>query len=82
MWKAKGKLCKVLFAGFVGTFIAVSSWSALAAEAWKLPDSGIIMADKEKQAYVAEKMGKIFQPAAHVCQSGRITTNADTGRRI
>ena len=60
MWKAKGKLCKVLFAGFVGTFIAVSSWSALAAEAWKLPDSGIIMADKEKQAYVAEKNGKDF----------------------
>ncbi|MBO6246611.1 MAG: alpha/beta hydrolase [Anaerovibrio sp.] len=65
MWKAKGRLCRILFAGFVGTFIAVSSWSALAAEAWKLPDSGIIMADKEKQAYVAEKMGKIFQPATN-----------------
>ena len=65
MWKAKGRLCRILFAGFVGTFIAASSWSALAAEAWKLPDSGIIMADKEKQAYVAEKMGKIFQPATN-----------------
>ena len=65
MWKAKGRLGRILFAGFVGTVIAASSWSAQAAEAWKLPDSGIIMADKEKQAYVAEKMGKIFQPATN-----------------
>ena len=66
MWKAKNRLCKILFAGFVGTCIAVSSWSALAAEAWQLPDYGMIMADKEKQDYVAEKMGKLFQPRANL----------------
>jgi len=72
MWKAKGRLCRILFAGFIGTVIAASSWSAQAAEAWKLPDSGIIMADKEKQAYVAEKMGKIFQPAANTPKTANV----------
>ena len=35
---------------------------AMAAEAWKLPETGLQMDSQAKQAYVAEEMGKFFHP--------------------
>lgn len=64
MKKAKGRLARLLLAGICGTWIAASSLPAWAAAAWQLPESGIRMEDSAKQAYVRERMTKIFQPVA------------------
>ena len=60
MGRIRNRLPQLLMAGFLGTWIVASGWTALAAEAWSLPDSGIRMETEEKQAYVAEKMEKLF----------------------
>ena len=60
MKKTKYRLLRLLFAGLFGAWISVTGLTALAAEAWSLPDSGIRMESEAKRAYVAEKMKKIF----------------------
>lgn len=47
--------------GIMGAMLAVFSL-AMAAEAWKLPETGLQMDSQAKQAYVAEEMGKFFHP--------------------
>lgn len=60
MKKAKYRLPRLFFAGLFGAWISLAGLTALAAEAWSLPDYGIRMESEAKKAYVAEKMKKLF----------------------
>ncbi len=51
MKKTKHRLPRLLFAGLFGAWISVAGLTALAAEAWSLPDSGIRMESEAKRAY-------------------------------
>lgn len=64
MSRIRNRLPQWLIAGFLGTWIVTSGCTALAAEAWSLPNSGIRMETEEKQAYVAEKMEKLFHSSS------------------
>ena len=53
-------LPRLLAAGILGAWIAASGGTVSVAAAWSLPDSGISMEAEAKQAYIAEKMEKLF----------------------
>ncbi len=61
--KTKGQMARLLTAGFFGAWLTVSAMTAGAAPAWSLPDTGMKLEPAAKQAYVQEKMAKIFRPA-------------------
>ena len=61
----KGRLARLLAAGIFSAWLTAAGMTALAAPAWSLPDSGLQLDAAAKQAYVQEKMGKIFRPAAN-----------------
>ena len=61
MKKAGRKWLRILAAGFFGAVMASANLTVSAVAAWNLPDSGIRMENEAKQAYVAEKMGKLFR---------------------
>ena len=44
-------------------FVLINFSTAAAADAWKLPESGLQLYGAEKQNYIAEKMNAIFHPA-------------------
>lgn len=77
MKKAKERLARLFFAGVFGALIAVSSMPAFAAAAWQLPESGIRMEAPDKQAYVLEKMTKIFRPTVQPAQAAKTFTAPD-----
>ncbi|MBQ2088221.1 MAG: alpha/beta hydrolase [Selenomonas sp.] len=61
----KGRLARLLAAGIFSAWLTAAGMTAWAAPAWSLPDSGLQLDAAAKQAYVQEKMGKIFRPAAN-----------------
>ncbi len=64
MYKMKNQLLRLTLIVFLGVCLVLSSLTAYAAEAWTLPNSGLHFEKDAKQAYVAERMGKIFNSTA------------------
>lgn len=57
------KLSRLAAAGIMGFALFTGSFSASAAPAWSLPESGLQMDNASKQAYIYKEMYASFHPA-------------------
>ncbi len=57
------KLSRLAAAGIIGFALFTGSFSASAAPAWSLPESGLQMDNASKQAYIYKEMYASFHPA-------------------